>query len=365
MKTVRVNKGNVGLVFRNGDFTKVLKAGKYWLKSSESIVMQKFLDQLTLDINLDLLLDNNDLADMLKIVEVADEELVIVVNRNRFEKVLTTGRYAFWKECKERSFTSYDLSELAVPAGLKTSFVKRPEMIPFVRTFVVGAYEKGLLFIDGVYNSELLPGTYYFWNNSKLTQVQKVDMRQMRMEISGQEILTMDKAALRVNFEVIYQVENIQKALLENKDFEKQLYVTVQLAIREFIGTKVLDELLENKESVSETVLAGLKLKVGELGLILKDVGIKDIILPGDIKAIMNHVLVAQKQAQANVITRREETASTRSLLNTAKLMEDNPVLFKLKEMEYIEKIAERVNNISLSGGGQMVDQLKEIFGRS
>jgi len=80
------------------------------------------------------------------------------------------------------------------------------------------------------------------------------------------------------------------------------------------------------------------------------------------VKEIMNQVLVAQKKAEANVIMRREETASTRSLLNTAKLMEENSMLFKLKEMEYVEKIADKINSISLSGGNQVIDQLKEIF---
>jgi hypothetical protein len=79
-------------------------------------------------------------------------------------------------------------------------------------------------------------------------------------------------------------------------------------------------------------------------------------------KEIMNQVLVAQKKAEANVIMRREETASTRSLLNTAKLMEENSMLFKLKEMEYVEKIADKINSISLSGGNQIIDQLKDIF---
>ena len=90
--------------------------------------------------------------------------------------------------------------------------------------------------------------------------------------------------------------------------------------------------------------------------------GIRDIILPGEIKDIMNQVLIAQKKAQANVITRREETASTRSLLNTAKLMEDNAMLFKLKEMEYVEKIADKIGEISVSGSGNVVEQLKTIF---
>lgn len=82
-------------------------------------------------------------------------------------------------------------------------------------------------------------------------------------------------------------------------------------------------------------------------------------------KDIMNQVLMAQKKAQANVITRREETASTRSLLNTAKLMEENEMLYKLKEMEYVEKIAEKIGEITLNGNGGMVKQLKEIFATS
>ena len=82
----------------------------------------------------------------------------------------------------------------------------------------------------------------------------------------------------------------------------------------------------------------------------VNDFGIRDIILPGDVKEIMNQVLIAEKKAQANIIMRREETASTRSLLNTAKLMEENAMLWKLKEMEYVEKIADKISNISVSG---------------
>lgn len=148
----------------------------------------------------------------------------------------------------------------------------------------------------------------------------------------------------------------------ENKEYEKQLYILMQLALREFVGTLSLDELLEKKESISAYVLATLKDKAYNLGVEIRDCGVRDIILPGEMKEIMNQVLVAQKKAEANVIMRREETASTRSLLNTAKLMEENSMLFKLKEMEYVEKIADKINSISLSGGNQIIDQLKDIF---
>ena len=68
-------------------------------------------------------------------------------------------------------------------------------------------------------------------------------------------------------------------------------------------------------------------------------------------KDILNQVVETEKAAQANVIKRREETAATRSLLNTAKLMDENPTLLRLKELEALEKVAEKVDRLTVFGG--------------
>ena len=104
-----------------------------------------------------------------------------------------------------------------------------------------------------------------------------------------------------------------------------------------------------------------LKEKEGELYLEISEAGVRDIILPGEIKAIMNTILVAEKKAQANVIARREEVASTRSLLNTAKLMDENKTLYKLKELEYLEKICANIDNINLNGGNDILSALTSL----
>ena len=125
------------------------------------------------------------------------------------------------------------------------------------------------------------------------------------------------------------------------------------------------NKLVENKEEMSRFVFEKLKAKETELFVEITDAGVKDIILPGEIREIMNTVLVAEKRAQANVITRREEVASTRSLLNTAKLMEENQTLYKLKELEYVERICENVGHISLNGNGNILTQLTAILNGS
>ena len=77
----------------------------------------------------------------------------------------------------------------------------------------------------------------------------------------------------------------------------------------------------------------------------------QDIVLPGEMKTILAQVVEAEKAAQANVIRRREETAATRSLLNTAKVMEGNPIALRMKELETLERVAERIDKISVFGG--------------
>ncbi|MCI5058519.1 MAG: slipin family protein [Flavobacteriales bacterium] len=361
-KRIKVNKGQVALVFKNNEFTKVLQPGKYWVTIGSDVYTYALNEAFHTPIDLDVLLENKEVADLIDIIEVADQEIALVYENKNFRYVLNAGRHTFWKASKKFSFQIADLSKIEIPKGISKNTLVQTELLPYIRVFSVESYEKGLMFVNGEFEKKLKSGIYYFWKNAEAIVIQKVDVRLQNLEVVGQEILTKDKAALRMNFTIQYKVVDIEKALINNNDFQKQLYVMAQLALREYVGALTLDELLDSKESVVEAVYKTLKEKVNSLGVSLLDCGIKDIILPGEVKDIMKQVLVAQKQAQANIITRREETASTRSLLNTAKLMEDNEMLFKLKEMEYIEKIADKISSITVNGNSQVVDQLKTIF---
>jgi regulator of protease activity HflC (stomatin/prohibitin superfamily) len=205
-------------------------------------------------------------------------------------------------------------------------------------------------------------GVYYFWRNGTSIKVDTVDTRLVQLNVLGQEILTQDKVSLRINFVCNYKLTDIVKSVTEIDDYEEQIRLTCQMSLRDYVGKHKLDEILDNKEEISEFVFSKIKEKEKELYISVSNAGVKDIILPGEIRNIMNTVLVAEKQAQANVITRREEVASTRSLLNTAKLMDENQTLYKLKELEYIERICENVGNISLNGGDGIIAQLSTIL---
>lgn len=362
MRKWRITLGKVGLVFRKGNFERVLPAGDYWMFRGEQVMVYDMSQPFTPPVELNLLLQDEMLNALLDVIEVGDSEIVLHLTSGLFRQVLRPGRYAFFKGLVKHSFIRVDMSAVEVPAEVPPSLLLRPELQPYLRVFTVEHYEKALLYVNGALQGELDRGMYFYLKNHLAVDLAKADMRQLQMEISGQEILTADKANLRISFYLHYQVEDLRKALHEVKEYEKQLYVLAQLAIRDMVGSLPLDELLERKDAVSKYVLAGLRERAANLGVRVLDGGVRDIILPGDMKDIMNQVLVAQKKAQANTIMRREETASVRSLLNTARLMEENEMLYRLKEMEYVEKIAEKIGNISVSGGGLLADQLRDIF---
>jgi regulator of protease activity HflC (stomatin/prohibitin superfamily) len=138
---------------------------------------------------------------------------------------------------------------------------------------------------------------------------------------------------------------------MQLKDYEDYLYRELQFVLREAVGTRSLDALLVDKEALNSELYRAVVKGVAEYGIKLISLGVKDIILPGEMKEILNQVVQTEKAAQANVIKRREETAATRSLLNTAKLMDENPTLLRLKELEALEKVVEKVDRISVYDG--------------
>ncbi len=363
MKRIEIPAYNVGLVFsRKGEYKRSLTAGKYWIGLFDQVMIYDKTRPFYAPVELNILLQDKQLAKRLIVVEVKDNEIALQYENGNFKQVLEAGRYAFWKGIMKYDFKVINLNDLEVDGTLDKAILQKPEVLRYMRVFFVEPYEKAMLMVDGDFVKQLETGTYRFWKNANEVKILSADMRKRQMEITGQELLTKDKAALRINFDAQFKVTDVEKALLENKDYEKQIYVQMQLALRAFIGTLTLDELLANKEAVGKYVLDQVAEKSQILGVEVLNAGVKDIILPGDMKDIMNQVLIAQKQAQANSIMRREETAATRNLLNTAKLMEDNEMLLKLKEMEYVERIAEKIGEINVSGKSQIVDQLSEIF---
>jgi regulator of protease activity HflC (stomatin/prohibitin superfamily) len=112
---------------------------------------------------------------------------------------------------------------------------------------------------------------------------------------------------------------------------------------------------------VARELDGALRTRVAELGLQVVWLGIRDVILPGEMKELMNRVIEAQKAAEAALVTRREETAAMRSQANTARLFEQNPTLMRLRELETLEKVAEKGRLSVVVGEGGLAGRIVKL----
>ncbi len=286
------------------------------------------------------------------VVDTNDSQVAVVSVDGKLARVIGPGkRVLFWRGVAELAFELIDVrKEPEVPERLLPALARLGRE-GGVALAAVEEGKRGLVYIDGRLIRELGAGTYGFWNVIATPRIDVLEVRRQTVEVSGQEILTKDKVTVRVNVSAVYEIVNVVTARSGVKDVNEHLYRTLQIAVRQTLGKRTLEEALAEKADIDELVSAEVRREMETYGVRVGAIAIKDIILPGDIRDILNQVVTAEKQAQANLIRRREETAATRSLLNTAKLMEDNPLLVRLKELETLEKVADKVGKITVLGG--------------
>ena len=332
-----------GLVFREGDFVELLNPGTAWFFDPFRRVRVDLVSRLKpwlIHDQLDQIVKSGRLADLAVVLEVQDHQRALVWIDQRFNRVLTPGRYVYWTSPGE---VRVEVVETRSPRfehpELKT-LLRHPEMGRTLDITVIERDHAGVLFIDGRYVETLPPGSYAFWKGAADVRIVTLDLRESQVDVGGQEIMTADKVTLRVNAVVTFKVTDPRRALGQSDDLRQSLYREAQLLLRGVIGVRELDQLLVEKDAVARELEEGLRRRATEMGLEVVSVGIRDLILPGDMKELMNKVTAARKLAEANLIARREETAAIRSQANTAKLLMENPTLMRLRELEVLEKIA-------------------------
>ncbi|MEM9726220.1 MAG: slipin family protein [Pseudomonadota bacterium] len=282
-----------------------------------------------------------------------DEMGVLLRDRRIYGLLKPDGRSVLWRAAGPFTMERVPLSDdLSVPAPLMRR-LERFGQTDKAQTHHVAAEQAGLLFLDGAFTRRLEPGTHMFWNVGRKVVVKLVDLRRQPLEVGGQEILTRDRVSLRVNLVAEYRVADPVKAVTAVQNYSEALYRALQYALRNSLGARTLDEILEQKVGVDAEAAGEVRQQMAEIGLEVGEIALKDVILPGEMRTILNEVVLAEKQAQANVIRRREETAATRSLLNTARVMAENPIMLRLKELEALETIAERVDRLVIHNGAQ------------
>ncbi len=343
IKRITIRSFEMGLQFHDREFRGLLAPGTHWLfdpfgKTTVEIVSQRM--PWLVHEQLDLMVRSGWLKDRATVLDLRDHERGLVWIEGRFSHILPPGLHAFWNGQKQVRVEVLDARTVRLEHEELKAIIKQPHLVAMLDVVNVKAHCMGALFLDGRLVDTLLPGKYAFWKGLAEAKVVEFDTRETVADVSGQEIMTADKVTIRMNALVAYRVVDIRKAVSATDDVRQTLYRETQLALRGVVGQRELDSFLAEKDAVAAEIEQGVKRRASELGLEIASVGIRDVILPGDMKELMNRVTEAKKAAEANLIARREETAAMRSQANTAKLLADNPTLMRLRELELLEKIA-------------------------
>jgi len=342
-KNHKIRSFEIGLLFRDDEFERLIEPGEHRLfdprgKLRVEVVSQR--DPWLVHEQLDLIVKSGALAERAVVLDLKDHERALVWVENRFSHVLPAGLYAYWTGQKDVRVEVVDARNVRFEHDELKVIARSPSVHRVLDICTVDRDRAGVLFIDGRYVDTLGPGLYAFWKGQSTAKVVEVDLRETMVDVGGQDIMTADKVTLRLNAVVTYTVADARKAVSRTDDVRQALYRETQLVLRGVVGARELDVFLTDKDAVATEIEENVRRRAGELGLEIASVGIRDVILPGDMKDLMNRVTEARKAAEANLISRREETAAMRSQANTAKLLADNPVLMRLRELEVLERIA-------------------------
>jgi regulator of protease activity HflC (stomatin/prohibitin superfamily) len=187
------------------------------------------------------------------------------------------------------------------------------------REIIIKDTHRGLRYEDGVLTKVLGAGRYTiprqidlgFYRSPKV-EVALVDVRERDLTIKGQEILTADKVAIRVSIIVQFRVSDPRAAMHEVANYEERLYTDVQLAARRSLASMTLEEILTNRNRLSEDILRDVKEAAANYGVAILRADVKDLVFPGNLQEIMNRVLAAERMSQAQLVEARTKAETHR-----------------------------------------------------
>ncbi len=215
----------------------------------------------------------------------------------------------------------------------------------FTQRVLVWDFQTVLHYKNGKYAGTLEPGMHRLWGTGH--SVVAFDKRVIELVVQGQELITADSATLKLSAVVHYWVDDARKFHEAVEDGRQALYTQVQLALREVLGALELDVILAEKAGFAVALLESVRanLVTEALGIEIKRVVLRDLMLGGELKSALSSVLTSRKEAQAKQEKARGDAAVLRTMANAARVFENNPELLRMRYLDTLKELGSGYNN--------------------
>lgn len=355
LQSITVHRHERVALLRDGRFVRLLGPGRHWIWTLGAMTELVRYDLRAPPTALQA--DDPLPADLAEaaVVTVARHEVGVLRVEGRDSQVLLAGRYRLWREGPRQEITRFDL--LAEPVALAADDVLEVGRLAAWQEATADGHAEVVLLRDGKPVRALAPGRYRTWVAGPWS-LRTVSRERQVVELAAQDLVTRDQVPVRVKAAAAVVVTDPVQRLREGQG-DALVYGAVQLALREVVAAVDLDGLSQARAELSDQLLARARVALPPVGLALAEVWVKDLILPGEVKDVVHRVTLARKEAEALAIKRREEVAATRQLANTAKLLEQSPVLLRLKELEAMGELVGKIDKLVLVGGAELMSQVR------
>ena len=365
VRYVHIGRYERGLLFRRGEFVRVLGPSWHWhfdpLRALAFEVVSVRTARFDHD-QLDAIVKSGVLEGEVAVHALADHERGLVWVDGRFESVLTPGLHVYWTVFRNIKIEVVSTGREAFAHPELAAILAGESSAETLESHTVPQGSVAVLLEDGRIAGVLSPGRYAYWKGTAERSCEVFDLREQTLDIAGQDIMTADKVTLRLNAVVTYRLDDVRVMYDNAREPNVALYREAQLVLRAIVGTMELDALLADKDILAEALEERVRARANQLGLRVTSVGVRDVILPGDMRNLLNKVMEARKAAEANLITRREETAAMRSQVNTAQLLDKHPTLMRMRELEVLAKVAEQSKLNVVLGEKGLADRVVNLL---
>ncbi len=207
----------------------------------------------------------------------------------------------------------------------------------------VNQYERGIKFTLGRFSKIMNPG----WNLvfPIFQSYRKVDIRTKAVDVPEQDAITKDNVSVRINAVIYYKVFDASKAVLEVENFYFAVGQLAQTTMRNAVGSVSLDELLSERDKISEEICKIIDKATDPWGIKVENVELKDVSLPEEMKRVIARVAEAEREKQAVITKAKGEVEASENLAKAASLMASTPGAMHLRTLSTLSDISSDQSN--------------------
>lgn len=211
---------------------------------------------------------------------------------------------------------------------------------------VINQYQKGVVLTLGKFSGIKEPGMRLIVPIFQTMTL--VDIRTKTVDVPNQEVVTKDNIPVQINAVVYYRIKDVAKATLEVENYYTAVAQLAQTTMRNAVGERTLNDLLQKREEVADSIEKVLDDKTDPWGIDVQILELKDVLIPDNLKRTIAKVAEAEREKQAVIINSEGDKEAAANLADAARTLSGAPGAMHLRTLQSINDLSSDQSNTTI-----------------